>query len=467
MGKKEALGKISCDLLETEFPMPRDEIMTQVVQEGRWEGELTHTRKDGQKINVLSRWALQKDEEGRPTGSMQINHDITQRLKLEEQLRQAQKLEAIGTLTGGIAHDFNNILGAIVINSEMALLDLPGGSGLRTNLELILKSGLRGKDLVKQMLLFSRKSEKKQEILTLTPLIKETFKLLRSSLPTTIQMKLHLETESDAVSADPSQIQQVIMNLCTNAAYAMRGTTGSIDISLQGSTFGALDLPEPDMQPGDYLVLSVKDTGSGMDEEVKKRIFEPFFTTKPVGEGTGLGLSVVYGIVKSHKGNITVYSEPGRGSIFRVYLPKVDTGASAAPETSKPIPIPRGNERILVVDDEEFIVNSVRNMLQHLGYKVTALMDSQEALKLFSQKPSEFDLVMTDQTMPFMTGEDLGKEFMRIRPDIPVILCTGYSDLISSEKAMAMGFRGFIMKPFTVREGANLVRQCPGSEGTQ
>ena len=379
--KEEALGKTMRDLLQTEFPMPRDEIMAKLMQEGRWEGELTHTRKDGKKINVLGRWALQKDEEGRPTGVMLINHDITQRLKLEEQLRQAQKMEAIGTLTGGIAHDFNNILAAIVINSEMALLDLPGGSGIRKNLELILKSGLRGKDLVRQMLLFSRKSEKKQEIITLTPLIKETFKLLRSSLPTTIQMKLHLETESDSVSADPSQIQQVIMNLCTNAAYAMRGTTGSIDISLQGITFGSTDLPEADMQPGDYLVLSVKDTGSGMDEEVKKRIFEPFFTTKPVGEGTGLGLSVVYGIVKSHRGGITVYSEPGKGSVFKVYLPKVDTGVAERAETPKPIP--RGNERILLVDDEEMIVNSVRNMLQHLGYKVTALMDNRGGVEAF------------------------------------------------------------------------------------
>jgi signal transduction histidine kinase/ActR/RegA family two-component response regulator len=431
--------------------------MTKVVQEGRWEGELTHTRKDGKKINVLSRWALQQDEEGRPTGIMQINHDITQRLKLEEQLRQAQKLEAIGTLTGGIAHDFNNILGAVVINSEMALLDLPGESGLRTNLELILKAGMRGRDLVTQMLLFSRKSEKKQEVLPLTPLIKETFKLLRSSLPATIQMKLQLETESDSVSADSSQIQQVIMNLCMNAAYAMRGATGSIDISLQGITFGPTDLPEADMQPGDYLILSVKDTGSGMDEEVRKRIFEPFFTTKPVGEGTGLGLSVVYGIVKNHKGTITVYSEPGRGSIFKVYLPKVDTGVSVAPEMPKPIP--RGSERILLVDDEEFNIKTVQNMLQHLGYKVTALMDSKEALKLFSADPSQFDLVITDQTMPFLTGEDLGKELMRMRPDIPVILCTGYSDLISSEKAAALGFRGYIMKPFTVREGAEMVRR--------
>jgi PAS domain S-box-containing protein len=415
----------------------------------RMEEELRRSRDD---LEIM----VQERTADLARANQELQEEMAQRQKAEKQLRQAQKMEAIGTLTGGIAHDFNNILGAIVINSEMALLDLPGGSDVRANLDLILKSGLRGKDLVEQMLLFSRKSEKKQEVLTLTPLIKETFKLLRSTLPTTIQIKLHLETESDGVYADPSQIQQVIMNLCMNAAYAMHGTTGSIDVSLQWITFGSTDLPEADMQPGDYLVLSVKDTGSGMDEEVKKRIFEPFFTTKPVGEGTGLGLSVVYGIVKNHKGNITVYSDPGRGSIFKVYLPKVDTGASAAPETPKPVP--RGNERILLVDDEESNIKTLQNMLQHLGYKIIALMESREALKVFSADPSQFDLLITDQTMPFLTGEDLGKEVMRMRPDIPVILCTGYSDLISSEKAEALGFRGYIMKPFTVREGAELVR---------
>ncbi len=452
--REEVIGKTYSDLLGA----PEDGGMRDAFRQGQhWKGRLARKRKDGRVFELEVVISPVRNNSGKILNYLITERDITQEIRLQQQLRQAQKMEAIGTLTGGIAHDFNNILATIVINSEMALFDLPGRSGVRSNLDLILKSGLRGKDLVSQMLLFSRKSEKKQEVLTLTPLIKETFKLLRSSLPTTIQMKLLLETESDAVYADPSQIQQVIMNLCTNAAYAMRGTTGSIDISLQGITFDSTDLPEADMQPGDYLVLSVKDTGSGMDEEIRKRIFEPFFTTKPVGEGTGLGLSVVYGIVKSHRGNITVYSEPGKGSIFKVYLPKVDTSASVAPETPKPIP--RGNERILLLDDEEMIVHSVRNMLQHLGYKVTALMDNREALRLFSEKPSEFDLVITDQTMPFMTGEDLGKELMRIRSDIPVILCTGYSDMISSEKATAMGFRGFIMKPFTVREGAELVRR--------
>jgi len=215
------------------------------------------------------------------------------------------------------------------------------------------------------------------------------------------------------------------MNLCTNAAYAMRGAMGVINISLQAITFDLTDLPEADMQPGDYVILSVRDTGSGMDEEVKKRIFEPFFTTKPVGEGRGLGYRWSMDCEGS-SGNITVYSEPGRGSIFRVYLPKAGTDVAVKAEAFKPVP--RGKERILFVDDEEIIVNSVRNMLEHLGYKVTTLMDSEEALKLFSANPSQFDLVMTDQTMPFMTGEDLGKEMMRIRADIPVILCTGYSD---------------------------------------
>jgi PAS domain S-box-containing protein len=392
-----------------------------------------------------------------------LKGEIARREKAEQQLLQAQKLESIGTLTGGIAHDFNNVLGVVVINSEMALLDLPAGAGVRKHLELILKSGERGRDLVRQMLLFSRKSEKKQEILALSPLIKETFKLLRSSIPTTIEMRLILETESDAVYADPSQIQQVFMNLCTNAAYAMRGTTGSIDVFLRGITFGSTDIPEPDMEAGDYLVLTVKDTGSGMNEEVKRRIFEPFFTTKPVGEGTGLGLSVVHGIVKSHKGNITVYSEPGRGSVFKVYLPKAVTPVAEKAEAPKPIP--KGKERVLFVDDEEIIVQSMRNMLERLGYKVTTVTESEEALKLFSGKPSEFDLVITDQTMPGMTGQELGKEFMRIRPDIPVILCTGYSDMISSEKATAMGFRGFVMKPFTLRESAELVRRVLDEKG--
>ncbi|HSR12123.1 MAG TPA: ATP-binding protein, partial [Thermodesulfobacteriota bacterium] len=408
-----------------------------------------------------SRDELETRVEARTVELARANRELVEEMgkreKAEQQLRQAQKMEAIGTLTGGIAHDLNNILAPIVINAELALLTADGNARIRNNLDLILKSGIRGKELVKQLLLFSRKSERKQDTVSLTPLVKETFGLLRASIPATIQMKLHLETDTDSVVADPSQIQQVIMNLCTNAAYAMREKTGSIDISLRDAAFGPVDALEPDMEPGDYMVLSVKDTGCGMGDEVKKRIFEPFFTTKPAGEGTGLGLAVVYGIVKNHKGNITAYSEPGKGSVFNVYLPKVNTREAKPGEVMRPIP--RGSERILVVDDEEFIVNSASDMLQHLGYRVAAFMDSRDALKAFSADPSQFDLVMTDKTMPHLTGEDLGNELMRIRPDIPVILFTGYADLITSERAEEMGFRGLIMKPFSLREGAELIRR--------
>jgi CheY-like chemotaxis protein len=237
----------------------------------------------------------------------------------------------------------------------------------------------------------------------------------------------------------------------------MKGSVGAIDIRLQNAKLQQVDLPSEDMHPGDYLLVSITDTGCGMDEAIQKRIFEPFFTNKPAGEGTGLGLSVAYGVVKSHRGDITCISEPGKGSVFCVYLPRVDTEASEIAESVAPIR--GGNERILVVDDEETIVESIRNMLQRYGYQVTALADSRTALSLFKEDPSLFDLVITDQTMPFITGESLGRELMHLRPDIPVILCTGYSDSISSEKAMAIGFRGFIAKPFTLKNGLEIMRR--------
>ena len=427
-----------------------------VTERKRMEEELRKSH-DALEMRVQERTA----ELARVNEELQM--EIAERKNTEELLRQAQKMEAVGTLVGGIAHDFNNILAVIGINVDMALQDLSGESSTRKRLALIAKAEQHGRDLVRQMLLFSRKSEKRLEVLSLGLLLKETHKLLRASIPTTIGMKLFLETESDLVFADPTQIRQVVMNLCANAEQAMRGTMGNLEISLKKITFGSDDpLPDTEMSPGDYLVLSVKDNGSGMDEEVRRRIFEPFFTTKPAGEGTGLGLSVVYGIVKSHKGGITVATEPGKGSVFEVFLPKADKGLPAGVESHETIA--KGKERILFVDDDELIVISVRNMLESLGYTVTALTDSREALKVFSENPSQFDLVITDYTMPLMTGEALGKEMMRIRRDIPVILCTGYNDLMSSEKAIAMGFREFIMKPFTVREGSQLIRKVLDQE---
>ncbi|HMA53646.1 MAG TPA: ATP-binding protein, partial [Acidobacteriota bacterium] len=264
------------------------------------------------------------------------------------------------------------------------------------------------------------------------------------------------ETEPDLVLGDSSQIQQVILNLCANAAYALKGKTGSIDISVGVATLGLADLPERDMTPGDYLVLSVADTGTGMDEEVRRRAFEPFFTTKPQGEGTGLGLSVAHGIVKSHKGGMSVSSAPGQGSVFRIYLPKAKPGTALEIEPSESVP--GGSERILFVDDEELIVNASRKMLERLGYRVTAFTDGREALRQFTEDPYRFDVVLTDRFMPVMAGEDLGQALMLVRPDIPIILSTGYSDVDTIERAKALGFRGFITKPFTMLEAARIVR---------
>jgi PAS domain S-box-containing protein len=465
--------------------------------ENGYEIEHRVVRKDTNEIRIVhERCEHFRDAAGKVVRSVGMVHDITDRKRMEEelrrsrdeleirvqertsefektnkelcdemirreaaelQLRQAQKMEAIGTLTGYIAHDLNNILFPIVVNSELVLEDLPEDSMIRNSLNLILRSGLRGKDLIKKLLLFSRKSEHKDQVFPLGPLIKETYVLLRSFVSHTIQIEIDPDMSSDLVRGDPSQIQQVIMNLCNNAAYAMKGSAGSIDIHLQNVRVKQSDLPSDDMHPGDYLLVSIKDTGCGMDEEVRKRIFEPFFTKKPAGEGTGLGLSVAYGVVKSHRGHITCFSEPGEGSVFHVYLPRVDAETSEIAESATPIR--GGNERILVVDDEETIVESVRNMLQRYGYRVTALTDSREALKVFKEDPSFFNLVITDQTMPFITGESLGRELMLLRPDIPVILCTGFSDSISSEKAMAIGFRGYIAKPFTLRNGLEIVRR--------
>jgi len=381
-----------------------------------------------------------------------------------QQLREVHKLAAIGTLTGGIAHDLNNVLAPIITGAELTLLDLPGESSLREPLRRILKSGLRGKDLVRQLLLFSRKSAPKKRVFSLSPLISESLAMLRSSIPKTIDMSFHLKTEPDLVMGDSSQIQQVILNLCANAAYAMKDKTGSIDVSIGAVTLGLHDLPEKDMTTGEYLVLSVADTGSGMDEEVMRRAFEPFFTTKPLGEGTGLGLSVAHGIVKSHKGGMSVSSEPGKGSVFRVYLPKAKPGAALETETEERYP--GGSERILFVDDEELIVGASRKMLERLGYQVTAHTDGREALKLFTQDPYQFDLVITDRFMPAMAGEDLAQAMMLIRPDIPIIMSTGYSDLDSIEKARTLGFRGFIAKPYTMREAARIVRSVLDRRGS-
>ena len=386
-----------------------------------------------------------------------IYEDITQTRRLERQLRQAQKMEAIGTLAGGIAHDFNNILSAILGYTELARNSLIDGTKAKADFEEVLKAGHRAKDLVKQILTFSRQAAGEPVPLQMSLVIKEVLKLLRSSLPTTIEMRQDI-TASGKVLADPTQIHQVVMNLCTNAYHAMGEEGGVLEIKLSEVVLDPEFAAQlPDLSPGPYMLLTVGDTGHGIDKAIMTRIFEPYFTTKEMDRGTGLGLSMVHGIVTSYGGAITVDSEPGEGTTFHVYLPMIEhVEEMDAVEAEKPLPT--GHERILLVDDDPVVADIGKKMLERLGYEVACRTSSADALGLFGKKPDYFDLVICDMVMPQMAGDKLARELMRIQPGIPIIVCTGFSERISAEKAAAMGIRGFLMKPVLMKEMAETVR---------
>jgi signal transduction histidine kinase/ActR/RegA family two-component response regulator len=388
-----------------------------------------------------------------------LKAETEERRHLEKRLSQSQKMEAIGTLAGGIAHDFNNILAAILGFTEMVLDDATDNPHVRQKMERIRKAGLRGRDLVRQILTFSRKSEGERKAISLTPLITETHALLRSSLPSTIRMPLAITTNDDYVLADPTQLQQVLMNLATNAAHAMRQDGGELTIRLSSAAFpqGSI-LPDPDLGPGTYVQLTVNDTGTGMTEDVRQRIFEPFFTTKEPGQGTGMGLAVVYGIVKSHGGTVTVQSEVGLGSTFEVFLPRAQEPKTRREGATAAV-LPTGTEQILLVDDEELLVEMAQDILGGLGYRVTAAKHGSQAWNLFLKDPFRFDLVITDQTMPDVTGLMLARKMLAVRKDTPIILCTGYSDMISAETAKEAGISAFLMKPVAKKELAETIRR--------
>jgi len=390
-----------------------------------------------------------------------IYHDMTEKERLEQQLRQAQRLEAMGTLAGGIAHDFNNILAAIVGYTELAMMETAEKSNTRHNLEQVLLASKRAKELVKQILTFCRQTEQEKKPVNVASIFKEALKLLRASIPATVEIREDIEVKPAAstVLADPTQMHQVFMNLCTNAAHAMRETGGTLGIEVKNVEIrqGEAPLAHLSLTPGTYLKLSISDTGHGMSPEVMERIFEPYFTTKDKGEGTGLGLAMVHGIAKDHGGTINVYSEPEKGSIFHVYLPVIEKEEEEVREPA--IQLPRGNERILLVDDEAMLVEVGSQMLELLGYRVTTRTSSVEALELFRAGPDQFDLVITDMTMPQMSGDILARELRKIRPSIPVIICTGFSERISPDRARLMGIQGFAMKPLVIKDLAGIVRE--------
>ena len=394
-----------------------------------------------------------------------IFSDITERKiaedekkKMADQLQHAQKMEAIGTLAGGIAHDFNNILGAILGYAEMAREDCPQESILANDLDQVVLAATRAKDLVKQILTFSRQTETERIPIQPAIMVKETIKMLRSSLPTTIDIQQDIDAEASFILADPTHIHQILMNLCTNAYHALEETGGILSISLRSKVLSSQDLAgNPYIEPGDFLELSVKDNGSGIPLAIQNKIFDPYFTTKETGKGTGMGLAIVHGIIKKYGGFITCTSTVREGTVFNIFLPIFK--GQAYPEI-KPLRFTvRGTERILFVDDEDILAKMGQTLLERLGYTVTVRTDSLEALAAFQNQPDGFDLVITDQTMPGITGIDLARKILQIRPDMPIILCTGYSSQISAEKARSYGIKGFAMKPLHKKDITTLIRK--------
>jgi len=482
----EQIWGLSCEALRTD---PKDWLAA-VVEEDRpgvsvvIDGIAKNT---GEQINFphyrirrpdgTLRWIKTKavpirDETGRVWSVAGLCEDITERklaeeekLKLESQLRQAQKMEAIGTLAGGIAHDFNNILSIIFGYNGLAMAE-KNPEKRRHYLEELQKGAERARGLVTQILAFSRKAEQQKHPLQVSLIIKETLKMLRASIPATIDIRQDI-TSTAMVLADPTQIHQVIMNLCTNAYHAMRETGGTLAVSLKEVKIGAEEYGYADLAPGNYLKLEVSDTGCGIDPKIQEKIFEPYFTTKKPGEGTGLGLAMVHGIVKSHHGHITVYSETGKGTSFHVYLPLTEEKVAELPAKEN-IADPAGKgERILFVDDEAQICAFADILFSGHGYQVTTFANGVQALEEFRNHPDQYDIVITDMTMPHMTGAELAQTILGMRPDIPVILCTGQSELINRKKALALGVCVYLNKPVLQHDFLSAVRKALEKDNPQ
>ncbi len=421
-------------------------------------------KKDGSTLWGRLTLTLLRDRNGNPESSIEMIEDITEQKKaagekaeLQAKLRRAQRLETIGTLAGGIAHDFNNILVPIRGYTELALQDVPKDSRLYTDLEHVLKAANRARDLVKQILMFSRQGEHERRPLHLRKIVSEALQLLRSTLPKSIEIRGKLEEENCLVVADETQIYQVVMNLCTNAFQAMQNVDGVLEVSLTTADLGP-DRARPlsNLSEGRYVVLEVSDTGHGMDEVTLDRVFEPFFSTRNAGEGSGLGLSVAHGIVTGHGGAVAIESRQGIGTSVFVYLPWSDL--EVAEEEPNNAPVLTGTEQILFVDDEIEIANLGSDMLKRLGYRVSTFTSSTEALKQFESSPDEFDLIITDQTMPELSGLELSRRLLRIRPEIPIVLMTGYSEGVSQKRVLDAGIKRYLMKPIPPRELASAIR---------
>ncbi|MHC4266906.1 MAG: ATP-binding response regulator [Planctomycetota bacterium] len=468
--QEEVVGKPLTDIYKIINEQTREHIeksFAKAIRNGSVVGLENNTiliTKDGKEIPIDYSVSAIRDEKENVTGIVLVFRDISERkhaekerIKLQEQLHQSQKMEAIGTLAGGIAHDLNNLLTVILGYSELAMDNAPELSPVRQDLEEIKKAGIRSQDVVKQLLSFSSKTVIKRKHVKISPVIEECLKFLRSSIPTNIKIHTTIQDESIVVLADPTQIHQVIMNLCTNAAHAMSENGGVMEVSLSVIEFGKnKTIQNVELNQGQYLKITVSDTGYGIAKENLDKIFDPYFTTKEVGKGSGIGLSVVQRIIMDHHGSISVDSEYGKRTTFNLFLPVVENKPVDKDETDTKIPT--GNERILFVDDEESITNMASQMLERLGYTVTAKTNSTDALETFRNQPDNFDLIISDMTMPDTTGDKLTKKLLTIRPDIPIILCTGFSEQINVEKAKLIGVQSLVMKPIVKSVLAKTIR---------
>ncbi len=458
---EELHGELLCHVADWEENESSRAMRGAVLEGSGWSGHLRRLGADETILEEKVSVSPVRDKEGRLINFVAISRDISREVALEGRLHQAMKMEAIGTLAGGIAHDFNNILSAVLGYAEMVSLQLAADDPVKQDVGQIIAAGNRAAELVNQILTFSRKEEEDLRPVKLQFVVKEALKLLRSSLPTTIELRQDIDSTCSSVLADPTRIHQVLMNLCTNAKQAMGEQGGVLQVSLKELSRGSVGSPglPPSIEQGRWLDLMVGDTGNGMGSHIREKIFDPFFTTKEKGEGTGLGLSVVHGIVKSHGGEITVQSQPGKGSTFHVYLPVIDGELQEDSAAAVSPPLPTGREHILIVDDEPLLVDVIGGTLTSLGYSVLTCTDSQAALEKFYDHADEIDCIITDMTMPHLTGIELAQSVLAACPEMPIILCTGYSEYIRAGQARKIGIREFVAKPVDNKTLAEVVRK--------
>ncbi len=461
---EEAIGRVSFDLLKTSFPVPLEEILARLKQAGNWEGEVTHTRRDGCRLTVVSRWAPHLDENGSVIGSLQVNTDVTERKKIEDQLRHSQKLESAGLLAGGVAHDFNNLLTVINGYTDMMLHDLPPTSELRDSLTEIRAAGERAAELTSQLLAFGRKQISQPTVINVNHVIRDVHKMLKRLIGEDIELVLRLEESLSNVLADGGQLQQILMNLAVNARDAMpKG--GTLLFETSNVRFDEnFQRAHPDVRVGEAILLAVTDTGTGMTPEVKDRLFEPFFTTKPKGAGTGLGLSTVYGLVKQAGGWIWVYSELGHGAVFKIYLPSTDaplTIGRPAPRTAL-----RGTETVLLAEDQPEVSKLAEIALRRQGYHVLTAGNGKEAIAASKSYPGAIDVLLTDVVMPGMSGRELADQILAHRPNIRVVFMSGYTESAISHRGVLDPGVLYLQKPFTPEMLAEKIRGALGG-GTE